>query len=50
MASEPLVSEGDEIANGAALYELQSADEKLGYQLTKDGTLIDPLDLLEVYG
>ncbi len=50
VASEPLVSEGDEIANGAALYELQSADEKLGYQLTKDGALIDPLDLLEVYG
>lgn len=50
VASEPLVSAGDEIANGAALYELQSADEKLGYQLTKDGALIDPLDLLEVYG
>ena len=50
IATEPLVSEGDEIAVGAVLYEMKSSDEKLGYQLTQDGKLIDPLDLLEVYG
>lgn len=50
IAAEPLVSAGDEILVGAVLYEIKSADERVGYQLTKDGTLIDPLDLLEVYG
>lgn len=50
IASAPLVSEGDEITSGAALYEMKSSNEKLGYQLTKDEKLIDPLDLLEVYG
>lgn len=50
IAAEPLVSAGDEILAGTALYEIKSADERVGYQLTKDGTLIDPLDLLEVYG
>lgn len=49
-AETPLVSEGDEITSGTALYELTVSDEKLGYQLEKEGELIDPLDLLEVYG
>lgn len=48
--SEPEVSEGDEVERGSALYEMQSPEEKLGYQITKDGELIDPLELLEVYG
>lgn len=50
IASKPIVSAEDEVQAGAVLYEIQSADERVGYQLTKDGTLIDPLDLLEVYG
>lgn len=50
VASEPLVAAEDEVLVGAVLYEIQSADEKIGYQLTQDGALIDPLDLLEVYG
>lgn len=49
-ASEPGVSEGDEVERGGSLYEMQSPEEKLGYQITKDGALIDPLELLEVYG
>lgn len=49
-ASEPAVSEGDEVERGGSLYEMQSPEEKLGYQITKDGALIDPLELLEVYG
>lgn len=49
-ASEPAVSEGDEVERGGALYEMQSPEERLGYQITKDGALIDPLELLEVYG
>lgn len=50
VAEKPLVTGGDEIERGTALYELKTSDEKLGYQITKDGNLIDPLDLLEVYG
>jgi len=50
VASEPVVDEGDEVVVGAALYEIQGANEKIGYQLSQDGTLMDPLDLLEVYG
>lgn len=50
VAEKPLVSGGDRIERGTALYELKTSDERLGYQITKDGNLIDPLDLLEVYG
>lgn len=49
-ASAPAVAEGDEVERGGSLYEMQSPEEKLGYQITKDGALIDPLELLEVYG
>lgn len=49
-ASDPRVSEGDEVEAGTTLYEMQLPDEKLGYQIKQEGTLIDPLDLLEVYG
>ena len=42
--------EGDEVNPGTALYEMQSPDERFGYQITQEGTLVDPLDLLEVYG
>lgn len=49
-ASDPIASEGDEVESGTELYEMQIPDEMLGYQITQDGTLIDPLDLLEVYG
>lgn len=49
-ASEPRVSEGDTVEIGSTLYEMQSPEEKLGYQITRDGILIDPLELLEVYG
>ena len=50
IAAEPLVREGDEVNPGTALYEMQSPDERFGYQITQEGTLVDPLDLLEVYG
>ncbi len=49
-ASSPAVTAGEEVELGATLYEMQSPDEKFGYQITQEGTLIDPLDLLEVYG
>lgn len=49
-ASDPRAAAGDEVESGSELYEMQIPDERLGYQITQDGTLIDPLDLLEVYG
>ncbi len=49
-AAEPVVEQGDEVTTGAMLYQMQSDDARLGYQITQDGALIDPLDLLEVYG
>lgn len=50
IATDPLVREGDEVNPGTALYEMRSPDERFGYQITQEGTLVDPLDLLEVYG
>ena len=49
-AFEPAVTQGQEVQSGTTLYEMQSPDQKFGYQITQEGTLIDPLDLLEVYG
>jgi len=48
--SEPKVSEGDEVGQNTALYEIQSQEERLGYQIMQDGAYVDPMKLLEVYG
>ena len=49
-SSDVLVAEGDHVEAGTPLYTVQSQEQKLGYQISRDGVLIDPLELLEVYG
>ena len=49
-SSDVLVAEGDHVEAGTPLYTIQSQEQKLGYQISRDGALIDPLELLEVYG
>lgn len=48
--SDVLVAEEDHVEAGTPLYTIQSQEQKLGYQISRDGALIDPLELLEVYG
>lgn len=49
-SSDVLVAEGDHVEAGTPLCTIQSQEQKLGYQISRDGVLIDPLELLEVYG
>lgn len=44
------VKVGDEITKGTMLIEMTTDDEKLGYQIMRDGEYIDPLELMEIYG
>lgn len=44
------VKTGDEITKGTMLIEMTTENEKLGYQIMKDGEYIDPLELMEIYG
>ncbi|MBR1771879.1 MAG: peptidoglycan DD-metalloendopeptidase family protein [Lachnospiraceae bacterium] len=49
-AGEALVEQGDSVVVGAALFEIEKGHEKLGYQMMKDGTYIDPMELLSISG
>lgn len=53
--TEPKVKEGDEVARGTLLYEMeQDADNELAddlaYQVMKDGAYIEPTEVLEING
>ena len=53
--TEPKVSQGDEVARGALLYEMEEDDDNeladnMAYQVTKDGEYIVPTDVLEING
>lgn len=49
-SAEPKVSVGDEIVRGFIIYVGGADDNLLGYQITKDGEFIDPMELMEVDG
>lgn len=51
----PKVKEGDEVARGALLYEMEEDDDNeladiMAYQVMKDGEYIKPTDVLEING
>ena len=53
--TEPKVSQGDEVARGALLFEMEEDDDndladQMAYQVTKDGEYIVPTDVLEING
>lgn len=48
--SQPLVNEGDTVTVGEALFVIEDRKVKLGYQMMKDGTYIDPMELLAISG
>ena len=53
--TEPKVKEGDEVARGALLYEMEEDDDNeladiMAYQVMKDGEYIEPTEVLEING
>ena len=53
--TEPKVDQGDEVARGALLYEMDEDEDNeladtMAYQVTKDGEYIIPTDVLEING
>lgn len=53
--TEPKVSQGDEVARGALLYEMEEDEDNeladnMAYQVTKDGEYIVPTEVLEING
>ena len=53
--TEPKVDQGDEVARGALLYEMDEDEDNeladnMAYQVTKDGEYIVPTDVLEING
>lgn len=48
--STPCVSEGDEVTRTTVLYRIEAGGENLGYQIAQEGSYIDPLDIMEIYG
>ena len=47
---EVLVKQGDTIFRGSALFIIGEDNLQLGYQMTKDGSYIDPMDVISVSG
>ncbi|RKM58261.1 hypothetical protein D6853_01610 [Butyrivibrio sp. X503] len=46
----PIVSEGDEVDRGDILFVVDGNNTKLGYQIQKDDTYINPEELIEING
>lgn len=49
-ASSARVSVGDVVVKGAVLFELNTSNEKLGYQILFNEENVDPMELMEIYG
>jgi len=49
-SSAPSVRVGDEITRGTMLGKTSTESEKVGYEITKDGAYINPMDIMEIYG
>jgi murein DD-endopeptidase MepM/ murein hydrolase activator NlpD len=47
---EPVVEAGDPVAQGTTLFLIGEDNTKLGYQMMKDGSYINPMELLTIYG
>ncbi len=44
------VKAGDEVAKGTTLFLVGENNKKLVYQITKDGTYINPMEMLSING
>ncbi|MCR5756065.1 MAG: M23 family metallopeptidase, partial [Acetatifactor sp.] len=47
---EPMVKQGDTVAQGTTLYLIGENNAKLAYQMMKDDVYINPMDMLEING
>lgn len=47
---EPMVKKGDSVVQGTTLFIIGEENTKLGYQMLKDGTYINPMDMLAISG
>ena len=47
---DPKVKEGDSISRGVTIYVIGSENISLGYQITKDGSYINPMDIIAISG
>jgi septal ring factor EnvC (AmiA/AmiB activator) len=47
---EPVVEAGDSVAQGTTLFLIGEDNTKLGYQMMKDGSYINPTDMLTING
>ena len=49
-AGEVKVRQGETVTQGATLFVITDNDSKLGYQVTRDGAYISPMEILEISG
>lgn len=47
---DPKVKEGDSISRGVTLYVIGSDNTTMGYQITKDGSYINPMEIIAISG
>lgn len=48
--AEPKVKEGEPVERGATLFVIGSENTTLGYQMLKDGTYINPMEMISISG
>jgi len=49
-AGEIKVKQGETVTQGATLFLIEDGENKLGYQMMKDGVYINPMDMLAING
>lgn len=49
-AGDPMVKKGDKVVRGSVLFTVGDSNTKLGYQISKDGTNVDPMTLTKIDG
>lgn len=49
-SDSPKVKEGDDVTKGQLLFEVNSSNSRVGYQVQYDKDFIDPMDVMEISG
>jgi len=49
-AGEIKVKQGETVTQGTTLFLIENSEEKLGYQMMKDGVYMNPIDMLSING
>ena len=47
---EVMVKQGETVKQGSTLFLINDENNRLGYQMMKDGAYIDPMEMLAIYG